>query len=50
MTMTSDALAAEGRHQMLLPMYLYLLGWFFLYCYPIARWTVALERRYEVKT
>jgi len=22
---------------------------FFLYCYPIARWTIALERRFNVK-
>jgi polar amino acid transport system permease protein len=29
-------------------MYLYLLTWFFIYCYPIARATVALERRFQV--
>jgi polar amino acid transport system permease protein len=48
MTLTSDALAAEGRRELLIPMYLYLLLWFFLYCYPIARWTAALERRFAV--
>ena len=30
-------------------MYLYLLLFFFLYCYPIARATVALERRFTVQ-
>lgn len=50
MTLTADALNAEGRFELLLPMYLYLLAWFFAYCYPIARWTIALEKRYEVKT
>jgi polar amino acid transport system permease protein len=48
MTLTSDALAAEGRRELLIPMYLYLLLWFFIYCYPIARWTTALERRFAV--
>jgi hypothetical protein len=24
------------------------LLWFFVYCYPIARWTVRLEARYAV--
>jgi polar amino acid transport system permease protein len=49
MTLTNDALAAEANHALLVPMYLYLLAWFFIYCYPIARWTVALERRFAVK-
>jgi hypothetical protein len=26
-------------------MYLWLLLWFFLYCYPIARFTQSVERR-----
>jgi polar amino acid transport system permease protein len=30
-------------------MYLYLLIWFFIYCYPIARATVTLERRFQVR-
>jgi polar amino acid transport system permease protein len=30
-------------------MYSYLLLWFFLYCYPIARATVALEKRFQVR-
>lgn len=49
MTLTSNALAAESNHALLVPMYLYLLAWFFIYCYPIARSTVALERRFAVK-
>jgi polar amino acid transport system permease protein len=49
MTLTRAALSAEGRSELLVPMYVMLLGWFFLYCYPIARWTVALERRFAVK-
>ncbi|MBV8651518.1 MAG: ABC transporter permease subunit [Alphaproteobacteria bacterium] len=48
MTLTGDALASINRHEMLVPMYLYLLTWFFIYCYPIARATVALERRFAV--
>jgi len=48
MTLTGDVLSAEGRPELLVPMYLYLLTWFFIYCYPIARATVALERRFQV--
>jgi polar amino acid transport system permease protein len=48
MTLTGDALSSEGRAELLVPMYLYLLAWFFIYCYPIARATVALERRFQV--
>jgi polar amino acid transport system permease protein len=46
MTMTHDALSAEGRSELLIPMYGFLLLLFFVYCYPIARWTQALERRF----
>jgi polar amino acid transport system permease protein len=49
MTLTGDILSAEGRADLLVPMYLYLLTWFFLYCYPIARATVAVERRFAVR-
>lgn len=49
MTLTGEILAAENRTDLLIPMYLYLLCWFFIYCYPIARWTIALERRFAVK-
>jgi polar amino acid transport system permease protein len=48
MTLTGDVLSSEGRTELLVPMYLYLLTWFFIYCYPIARATLALERRFAV--
>jgi polar amino acid transport system permease protein len=50
MTLAGDILSAEGgRSELLMPMYLYLLLWFFAYCYPIARATTALERRFQVR-
>jgi polar amino acid transport system permease protein len=49
MTLTGDILASENRSDLLVPMYLYLLLWFFVYCYPIARATVVLERRFQVR-
>jgi polar amino acid transport system permease protein len=49
MTLTGDILAAEGRNELLVPMYLYLLMWFFAYCYPIALATKALEQRFQVR-
>jgi polar amino acid transport system permease protein len=49
MTLTGNILNAEGRTDLLIPMYLYLLMWFFLYCYPIARATLALEKRFQVR-
>lgn len=49
MTLARAALVAEGRTELFIPMYLMLLSWFFLYCYPIARWTTALERRFQVR-
>ena len=48
MTLARAALVAEARVDLFIPMYLMLLSWFFLYCYPIARWTIALERRFAV--
>jgi len=49
MTLTGDILSSEGRTELLVPMYLYLLLWFFLYCYPIARATLRLEKRFQVR-
>jgi polar amino acid transport system permease protein len=49
MTLTGDILSSEARTELLVPMYLYLLLWFFLYCYPIAVATVRLERRFQVQ-
>jgi len=49
-TLTNEVLAAEGsRPALLAPLYGFALLCFFLYCYPIARWTQALERRFQVK-
>jgi polar amino acid transport system permease protein len=50
MNLTRAALSAEGRVDLLIPMYLWLMSWFFIYCYPIARITMSLERRYAVQT
>ncbi|HVX99471.1 MAG TPA: ABC transporter permease subunit [Pseudorhodoplanes sp.] len=49
MTLTGDVLSSEGRTELLVPMYLYLLLWFFLYCYPIARATLRLEKKFQVR-
>jgi polar amino acid transport system permease protein len=48
MSITRSALAAEGRADLLMPMYLMIMSWFFIYCYPIARLTVELERQFRV--
>ena len=50
MTLTGDALSSENRAELLMPFYGFVLLLFFAYCYPIARWTVAMERKYAVKT
>jgi len=49
MALTRAALSAEGRVDLLIPMYLYILSWFFIYCYPISAVTRLLERKYSVK-
>ena len=48
MTLTGDILSSEARTELLVPMYLYLLLWFFIYCYPIARLTRGVEQRTAV--
>ena len=51
MTLTGEALAAEGgRTDLLAPFYSFVLLIFFIYCYPIARYTVYLEKKFAVKT
>ena len=47
MTVTLRITNAEGRTDLLIPIYSYVLLWFFLYCYPISRWTRRLEARYS---
>lgn len=49
MALTRAALSWESRTDLVIPMYLYILGWFFLYCYPISRLTRRLERKDAVK-
>lgn len=49
MTLTRDALAAEGRSEFLIPLYLWLMSWFFIYTYPIALYTRRLEARFAVR-
>lgn len=46
---TQGALVAEGRLELFIPMYVMLLLFFFAYSYPIARWTVRLEQRFNVR-
>ncbi|MEL6977843.1 MAG: amino acid ABC transporter permease, partial [Pseudomonadota bacterium] len=49
-TLGRQAIEAEDNHpELLVPFYGFILLVFFAYSYPIARLTVALERRYAVK-
>ena len=49
-TFTQQAMSAEGgRPDLLPPFYIFLLVIHFIYTYPIARWTIQLEKRYAVK-
>ncbi|MBS0240550.1 MAG: amino acid ABC transporter permease [Proteobacteria bacterium] len=49
-TLVGQVQSAEGsRPELLAPLYGFVLVCFFLYCYPIGKWTVALERRYGQK-
>ena len=51
MTLTGQALASEGgRPDLLAPFYGFVLLLFFIYCYPIARFTVWLEKKFAVIT
>lgn len=51
LTLTSQVLAAEGsRPDFLAPFYGFVLVCFFLYCYPIGKWTQHLERKYQVNS
>jgi polar amino acid transport system permease protein len=47
MTLTGRITNAEGRTDLLIPIYSYVLLWFFAYCYPISVWTRRLEARYR---
>jgi len=49
-TLSRQAMEAENNHpELVVPFYSFALGMFFLYCYPIARLTIRLERKYAVK-
>jgi polar amino acid transport system permease protein len=48
MTLAGQVLAADGRPELLVPIYSFVLVWFFAYCYPIARWTIRLERKFAL--
>lgn len=48
--LTRQAMEAEGNHpSLLVPFYGFALIVFFAYCYPIARLTLSLEKRFAVK-
>ena len=48
--LSRQAIEAEDNHpELLIPFFGFALVIFFVYCYPIARATVALERRFAVK-
>jgi polar amino acid transport system permease protein len=50
-TFTSQALNAEGDRPELIPVfYSFLLVIHFVYTYPIARWSIRLEKKFAVKT
>lgn len=49
-TLSRQAMEGENNHpELLIPFYGFCLVIFFAYCYPIARWTISLERRFSVK-
>ena len=49
-TLSRQAMEGENNHpELLIPFYGFSLVIFFAYCYPIARWTIGLERKFSVK-
>ncbi len=49
-TLSRQAMEAEDNHpELLVPFFGFALLLFFIYCYPIARWTIYLERKFAVK-
>ncbi len=49
-TLSRQAMESEDNHpELLLPFFGFALIIFFVYCYPIARFTLALEKRFAVK-
>ena len=51
MTRVSEVLASTGgRVDLLAPLYSYIMIWFFIYTYPIARLTMSAERKFNVNS
>jgi polar amino acid transport system permease protein len=49
-TLTRQAMESSGNQpELLVPFYGFALLIFFVYCYPIARLTIRLERKFVVK-
>ncbi|MDX1402549.1 MAG: amino acid ABC transporter permease [Kiloniellales bacterium] len=49
-TLSRQAMEGEDNHpELLVPFFGFALLIFFAYCYPIARWTISLERKFAVK-
>ncbi len=49
-TLSRQAMEAEDNHpELLMPFFGFALVIFFVYCYPIARFTIRLEKRFAVK-
>ena len=49
-TLSRQAMESSDNHpELLVPFYGFALLIFFAYCYPIARWTIRLERQFAVK-
>lgn len=50
-TLSRQAMESEDNHpELLMPFFGFALVIFFLYCYPIAKWTVRLEQKFAIKT
>ncbi len=49
-TLSRQAMEAEDNHpELLVPFFGFALIIFFAYCYPIARWTISLEKRFVLR-
>ena len=49
-TLSRQAIEAENNHpELLVPFYSFALLIFFAYCYPIAKLTIRLEKRFTIK-
>jgi polar amino acid transport system permease protein len=49
-TLSRQAMEAEDNHpELLVPFFGFSLIIFFAYCYPIARYTISLEKRFSVR-